>query len=119
MVATVAVAVRAAVGCGDEESAGPGTGTGTGTGTATGTGAGTGQGAPAWTEVPDQIWTVGQPVELDLAQYCTDPDGDPLTFSLDQELPPGLVLDGSVIRGTPTAEFAAAPFTATADDGQA
>jgi len=34
-------------------------------------------------------------------------------------LPDGLVLEGSVISGTPTAVFAAAEFTATADDGRA
>lgn len=82
-----------------------------------GTDAGPGNRPPAWTSVPDQTWVVGVPVLLDLAAYCTDPDGDALTFSLDLALPPGLTLSGSVISGTPTAVFATASFTATADDG--
>jgi hypothetical protein len=75
--------------------------------------------APAWTTIPDQVWVVGVPVHLDLAAYCTDPDGDALTYALSAPLPEGLTLTGSVISGTPTAAFAAAAFTATADDGRA
>jgi hypothetical protein len=73
--------------------------------------------APVWQTIPDQTWVVGVPVMLDLANYCSDPDGDTLAFSLDQTLPAGVTLTGSVISGTPTAETAAAPFVATADDG--
>lgn len=75
--------------------------------------------APVWAPIPDQVWTVGVPVTLDLSQYCTDPDGDPLVFTLDQLLPPGLTINGSVISGTPTAAFDTRPFVATADDGKA
>jgi putative Ig domain-containing protein len=72
--------------------------------------------SPVWTTVPNLVWTVGVPVSLDLAAYCTDPDGDPLTYSLSLALPPGLTLNGSVISGTPTATYAATQFTAYADD---
>jgi hypothetical protein len=75
--------------------------------------------APVWTTIPDQVWVVGVPVHLDLANYFTDPEGDALTFALSAPLPDGLTLTGSVISGTPTAVFAAAPYTATADDGRA
>ena len=72
--------------------------------------------APVWKRIPDQVWAISVPVYLDLASYCTDADGDPLTFDLDQALPPGLALNGSVISGTPSALFSATPFIATADD---
>ena len=72
--------------------------------------------APAWSTIPNQAWTVGVPVRLDLSAYCTDPDGDPLTFSLSRSLPAGVTLNGAIISGTPTSTFAAASFTATADD---
>ena len=72
---------------------------------------------PVWTTVPTQVWTVGVPVLLDLANYCTDADGDALAFSLNRSLPPGVTLTGSVISGTPTTAFSAASFIATADDG--
>jgi hypothetical protein len=75
--------------------------------------------APVWTTIPDQVWVVGVPVNLDLASYCSDPDGDALTYTLSAALPDGVTLTGSVISGTPTGVFAAASFTATADDGQA
>ena len=74
--------------------------------------------APVWTTIPNQSWTVGVPVSLNLAAYCSDPDGNPLLFSLDRPLPPGVTLNGAIISGTPTASFAAASFVATADDRQ-
>jgi hypothetical protein len=60
---------------------------------------------PVWSGVPGQTWTVGVPVLLRLADYVTDADGDPLTFSLDQSLPPGLTLSNGIISGVPTGEF--------------
>ena len=71
---------------------------------------------PVWTTIPAQVWTVGVPVRLDLAAYCTDADGDPLSFTLDQPLPPGVALNGGVISGTPSGPFSARPFVATGDD---
>ena len=71
---------------------------------------------PVWTTIPNQSWTVGVPVSLNLSAYCTDQDGGTLLYSLDRQLPPGVTLNGSIISGTPTASFAAAPFIATADD---
>ncbi|MES9991792.1 MAG: hypothetical protein ABW098_07555 [Candidatus Thiodiazotropha sp.] len=75
--------------------------------------------APVWSTIPAQTWTVGVAVHIDLNDYVTDADGDTLTFSLDQALPDGVTLDGSVISGTPTAETATASYVATADDGNA
>lgn len=71
---------------------------------------------PVWQTIPDQNWMVGVPVLFDLAAYCQDPESDPLSFSLDMPLPPGLTLVGSVIRGVPTAEMETTPYVITADD---
>lgn len=76
-----------------------------------------GPAAPVWSVIPNQIWQIGQPVFLDLADYVTDPDGDPLTFTLDLPLPEGVTLNGSVISGTPVAESPTLVVSATADDG--
>lgn len=71
---------------------------------------------PTWTTILPQVWAVGVPVHLDLADYCNDIDGDPLIFELDHPLPPGVLLSGSIISGTPSAEFLGSQFIATADD---
>lgn len=71
---------------------------------------------PVWATIPDQYWSVGVPVHFDLAAYCTDADGDPLLFDLDQQLPHGVTLNGSVISGTPTGLVPATQYIATADD---
>lgn len=68
-----------------------------------------------WQAIPAQQWIVGVPVYLDLADYCSDPDVDPASFQLDQPLPTGLTLQGSVISGTPVAVAAVAEYVATAD----
>ena len=74
--------------------------------------------APVWTTIPDQAWAIGVPVYLDLAAYCTDPDGDMLLFELNRSLPAGVALNGGVISGTPVSVYPATQFIATADDGQ-
>ncbi len=71
---------------------------------------------PVWSTIPNQNWTVGVPITLDLNNYCSDPENDPLTFSLSASLPPGVTLSGGVISGTPSATFATSSFSATADD---
>lgn len=73
---------------------------------------------PVWSTIPNQNWVVGQPVYLDLAAYCTDPEGQAMTFTLSRALPAGLTLVGSVISGTPTAAYATQSYVATADDGE-
>ena len=37
---------------------------------------------PVWTLIPDLVRNIGQAVNFNLLTYCTDPDGDPLTFSI-------------------------------------
>ncbi len=37
---------------------------------------------PVWTEIEDLAENIGSLVEIDLANYCTDPDGDDLSFNL-------------------------------------
>jgi Putative Ig domain len=73
---------------------------------------------PVWATIPNQSWTVGTPVNLDLLNYCSDADADQLAISLSRSLPAGLTLSGGVISGTPTAAFASVDFVASADDGQ-
>jgi hypothetical protein len=74
-------------------------------------------GAPVWSRIPAQTWIVGVPVYIDLKDYVTDPDGDTLAISLDEALPEGITLNGSVISGTPVAVTSSALYVATADDG--
>ena len=73
--------------------------------------------APSWSTIPAQAWIVGVPVYIDLMDYVSDPDGDTLTFVLDQPLPDGVTLNGSVISGTPTTVTPSANYVASADDG--
>lgn len=75
--------------------------------------------APVWVQIPDQSWVVGVPVSFDLRAYCSDPDADALSFTLEGTLPEGLSLVDGVITGTPTAATPSTAFTATADDGRA
>lgn len=37
---------------------------------------------PFWTSIPDITKDVGDSISFSLAAYCSDPDGDPLTFSI-------------------------------------
>ena len=72
---------------------------------------------PVWTgTIPDQNWTLGIPVYLDLRTFVSDPDCDRLTFSVDQPLPPGLNLNNGVISGTPASQVAALNLIATATE---
>ena len=57
--------------------------------------------APTTTGVPNQTILQGQAYQLELKNYFSDPDQQPLTFSA-QGLPAGLNLTGSVISGTPS-----------------
>jgi hypothetical protein len=54
---------------------------------------------PVARSIPDQTLPQGQAYSLELANYITDPDGQPLTFSA-TGLPADLTLSGSRISGT-------------------
>ncbi len=56
---------------------------------------------PTTRGIPDQTLLEGQPYQLTLTDYFTDPDGQSLTFSA-QGLPAGLTLSGSQISGAPS-----------------
>jgi len=71
----------------------------------------------AWANIPNLVFTVGVPVNVDLRGYLTDPSGT-ATITLDGALPAGLTFSDGVISGTPAMETAAQPYTATADDGR-
>jgi hypothetical protein len=54
---------------------------------------------PVARSIPDQSLPQGQAYSLELANYITDPDGQPLTFAV-TGLPADLTLSGSRISGT-------------------
>ncbi|GEM_PF-4361166 len=56
---------------------------------------------PVAQPIPNQVLVVGQPYQLDLTNYFSDPDGQALTF-IATGLPAGLQLSGSRISGSPT-----------------
>ncbi|PRY21563.1 putative Ig domain-containing protein, partial [Spirosoma oryzae] len=56
---------------------------------------------PVAQPIPDQVLVVGQPYQLELSNYFTDPEGQTLTFTAGV-LPAGLSLSGSRISGSPT-----------------
>jgi hypothetical protein len=56
-----------------------------------------------WSNISDQTWVVGTPVELDLAPFLEGADAAVLGIVLEGMLPAGITLDGTVLRGTPTA----------------
>ncbi len=70
-----------------------------------------------WTAIPDQNWTIGVPVLLDLAAHYSGPDGGSITYRLSHALPPGVTMNGSVISGSPTEAFGPTRYVAIADDG--
>lgn len=75
--------------------------------------------------IPDQAVTENVQMEpLDLTQFVTDADGDPLTFALEatsDPLPDGLALSpAGIISGTPTLDTSVGAYTIvfTVTDGQ-
>jgi len=73
---------------------------------------------PIWQTIPDQTWAVGVPVQLDLADYASSQISAELLFSINQALPDGVSLRGTVIKGTPTGTFSQDGYVVTAQDGQ-
>lgn len=73
---------------------------------------------PLWGDTSQTIeLTVGQAFSLDLNTICIDPDIEAVSFSVALgSLPAGLVLNGSIISGTPTAS-GSPDATIRADDG--
>ncbi|MBD2705868.1 hypothetical protein IC229_35045 [Spirosoma sp. BT702] len=57
--------------------------------------------APTTSGIPSQSILQGQAYQLQLTNYFTDPDGQPLTFTA-QNLPAGLSVNGSLLSGTPS-----------------
>ena len=56
---------------------------------------------PTTSGIPNQTLVQNQPYQLQLTNYVTDPDGQPLSFQV-TGLPPELSLSGSLISGKPT-----------------
>ena len=99
---------------------GPGSGPGPGSADeASGSGSAGGDLPPeplGWTEIPDLVFMVGVPAQLDLRGYLAGPTDD-VSVTLDGTLPDGLALQDGVIEGTPSAVTPSADYVASADDG--
>ena len=72
--------------------------------------------APTSTTIPTQSIPQGQPYQLNLSAYFTDPDGQPLTFSA-TGLPAGLSVNGTTISGTPSAQGTTSVSVTARDPG--
>lgn len=70
---------------------------------------------PVWSTIADFSKNIGDILELNLAEYCTDPDGDSLDFSLVSG--PGSVV-GSLYSWTVTAPTGLKTIEVAASDGK-
>ena len=70
---------------------------------------------PVWFTIADFSKNIGDILELNLAEYCTDPDGDSLDFSLVSG--PGSVV-GSLYSWTVTAPTGLKTIEVAASDGK-
>ncbi len=70
---------------------------------------------PVWTLIPDLVRNIGQAVNFNLLTYCTDPDGDPLTFSIVSG--PGTIV-GSNYTWTVAGPIGPRVITVRASDGK-
>lgn len=71
---------------------------------------------PTTSGIPSQTILQGQPYQLPLTNYFSDPDQQQLTFSA-TGLPEGLSLNGSVISGTPSATGVSSVTVTAVDPG--
>jgi len=70
---------------------------------------------PVWTTIPDLIKNLGDSVNFSLSSYCSDLDGDPLTFSISSG--PGTIV-GSNYVWTVTAPTGEKTIVVSASDGK-
>lgn len=74
---------------------------------------------PVWAPLADQFFVVGTPFNLSLDALCSDPEGQPVTYTIESgTLPTGLSQSGTrgqTISGTPT-DAASASVTFLASD---
>ncbi|MBN2219132.1 MAG: hypothetical protein JW697_02520 [Kosmotogaceae bacterium] len=70
---------------------------------------------PVWTTIPDLIRNLGDSVNFSLSPYCSDPNGDPLTFSVASG--PGTIV-GSNYVWTVTAPTGEKTIVVSASDGK-
>jgi hypothetical protein len=77
--------------------------------------------APVWQTVPTITFTQGVPSSVSIASYVSDPDGDPLTISMNGLLPSGVTFDAAgkrfVYDGVGTVTTVGG-IVLTADDGR-
>ena len=70
---------------------------------------------PVWTLIPNIVRNIGQVVNINLLTYCSDPDGDPLVFTLLSG--PGTI-SGSTYSWTVSAPIGVVTITISASDGK-
>jgi hypothetical protein len=76
---------------------------------------------PVWSIPSTLSYAYGEAVSLDLDTVCTDPNGDPITYSIEEgTLPSGLALSGvrnNLLSGTTGSSPASEPVRFGASDG--
>ncbi len=70
---------------------------------------------PVWETIPNLIMRLGDPVSFSLSTYCTDPDGDPLIFSVVSG--PGTIV-GSIYEWTLSLPAGERTIVISASDGK-
>jgi hypothetical protein len=75
--------------------------------------------APVWSSSVNQSLTVGSAFSLDLDTLCTDPEGQPLTYTVQSgSLPNGITQSGTrgqILSGTPTTVQTVSPILRASD----
>ncbi len=70
---------------------------------------------PLWTLIPNIIRNIGQVVNINLSTYCSDPDGDPLVFTVVSG--PGTI-SGNTYSWTVSGSIGVVTITISASDGK-
>lgn len=73
---------------------------------------------PAWQIVPTQTFVQGTAKSIDLAGLVSDPNGDPLTLSLQGSLPTGLTFSGTKLSYDGVGPLGSSQVSILADDGK-
>jgi hypothetical protein len=73
---------------------------------------------PVWSTVPGIHFTQGKVQRISIAQYVSDPDGDPLAITVNGTLPVGVTFVAPEFIYDGIGPVGSASLTLTADDGR-